>query len=140
MVVCMMIVMELDVTIEKGSAVPIYAQLSEQIRLLIRRGALGPGDSMPTVRALAVELGINANTVARVYRDLQRASLLRLERGVGTFVAETGESQALGEGDFRKVTAKAAELIDLGRRTGLRVGELTQLVETLWKEKNNAQG
>ncbi len=132
--------MELDVTIEKGSAVPIYAQLSEQIRLLIRRGALVPGDSMPTVRALAVGLGINANTVARVYRDLQRESLLRLERGVGTFVAESGESQAVGEGDFRRVAAKAAELIDLGRRTGLRVGELTQLVETLWKEKNNAQG
>ncbi len=135
-----MVTMELDVTIEKGSAVPIYAQLSEQIRLLIRRGALAPGDSMPTVRSLAVELGINANTVARVYRDLQRESLLRLERGVGTFVAEGGESRAVGEGDFRSIAAKAAELIDLGRRAGLRVGELTQLVETLWKEKANAQG
>ncbi len=132
--------MELDVTIEKGSAVPIYAQLSKQIRLLIRRGALAPGDSMPTVRSLAVELGINANTVARVYRDLQRESLLRLERGVGTFVAENGEGRVVEEGDYRKVTAKAAELIDLGRRAGLRVGELTQLVETLWKENANVQG
>ncbi len=135
-----MVVMELDVTIEKGSAVPIYAQLSKQIRLLIRRGALSPGDSMPTVRSLAVELGINANTVARVYRDLQRESLLRLERGVGTFVAENGEGRVVEEGDYRKVTAKAAELIDLGRRAGLRVGELTQLVETLWKENANVQG
>ncbi len=132
--------MELEVTIEKGSAVPIYAQLSKQIRLLIRRGALSPGDSMPTVRSLAVELGINANTVARVYRDLQRESLLRLERGVGTFVAENGEGRVVEEGDYRQVTAKAAELIDLGRRAGLRVGELTQLVETLWKENANAQG
>ena len=132
--------MELDVTIEKGSAVPIYAQLSQQIRLLIRRGALSPGDSMPTVRSLAVELGINANTVARVYRDLQREGLLRLERGVGTFVAENGEGRVVEEGDYRSLTAKAAELIDLGRRAGLRVGELTQLVETLWKENANAQG
>ncbi len=132
--------MELDVTIEKSSAVPIYAQLSEQIRLLIRRRALAPGDSMPTVRSLAVELEVNANTVARVYRDLQREGLLRLERGIGTFVAESGESRAVGEGDFRSITAKASELIDLGRRAGLRVGELTQLVETLWKENANAQG
>ncbi len=132
--------MELDVTIEKSSAVPIYAQLSEQIRLLIRRRALAPGDSMPTVRSLAVELEINANTVARVYRDLQREGLLRLERGVGTFVAESGEGRAVGEGDFRSISAKASELIDLGRRAGLRVGELTQLVETLWKENANAQG
>ncbi|MCP3956902.1 MAG: GntR family transcriptional regulator [bacterium] len=132
--------MELAVDIEKGSAVPIYAQLSEQIRLLIRRGALSPGDSMPTVRSLAVELGVNANTVARVYRDLQRAGLLRLERGVGTFVAENGGGRAVGEKDFRSIARKATELIDLGRRAGLRVGELTQLVETLWKENANVEG
>lgn len=131
--------MELTVDIEKASAVPIYAQLSEQIRLLIRRGALTPGDSMPTVRTLAVELEINANTVARVYRDLQREGLLRLERGVGTFVAEDGASHAVGEKDFRSISAKAGELIELGHKAGLRVGELTQLVETLWKEKANVQ-
>ncbi len=132
--------MELAVDIEKGSAVPIYAQLSEQIRLLIRRGALSPGDSMPTVRSLAVELGVNANTVARVYRDLQREGLLRLERGVGTFVAENGGDRAVGEKDFRSIARKAKELIGLGRRAGLRVGELTQLVETLWKENANVEG
>lgn len=131
--------MELAVTIEKGSAVPIYAQLSEQIRLLIRRGALAPGDSMPTVRSLAVELGINANTVARVYRDLQRDGLLRLERGVGTFVAENDGGQAVGESDFRSIAGKASELIDLGKSAGLRVGELTQLVETLWKENADVE-
>ena len=132
--------MELTLDIEKGSAVPIYAQLSEQIRLLIRRGVLKPGDSMPTVRMLAVELGINANTVARIYRDLQNEGLLRLERGVGTFVAEMDEGRAVGEGDFRSIAAKAAELIDLGQRAGLRVGEVTQLVENLWKEQANARG
>jgi GntR family transcriptional regulator len=129
----------LGVNIEKSSAVPIYAQLSEQIRLLIRRGALTSGASMPTVRSLAVELAINANTVARVYRALQREGLLRLERGVGTFVAAGGERQVVAEGEFRSIAAKASELIDLGKRAGLRVGELTQLVETLWKENANAE-
>ena len=131
--------MELELAIEKRSAIPIYAQLSDQIRLLIRRGALSAGDPMPTVRALAVELGINANTVARVYRDLQRDNVLRLERGIGTFVAETGGRRAVGEKDFRSISRKASELVALGRRAGLRVGEMTQLVESLWKEDSNVQ-
>ncbi len=131
--------MELNVDIEKSSAVPIYAQLQEQIRLLIRRGALQPGDAMPTVRALAVDLGINANTVTRVYRDLQREGLLRLERGIGTFVAEGEARPTVAERDFREIAEKAAELIALSQRTGLRVGEVTQLIETLWKEKTDAQ-
>lgn len=130
---------DVAIDIDKGSAVPIYAQLNEQIRLLIRRGALSSGDSMPTVRTLAVDLGINANTVSRVYRDLQREGILRLERGVGTFVADTGEGRAVGEKDFKTIAAKAGELVALGQRAGLRVGEVTRLVENLWKEKRNVQ-
>ena len=68
------------------SPLPVYVQLAEQIRLLVRRGALTAGDPLPTVRELAVALSLNANTVTRVYRDLQQEGLLRLERGLGTFV------------------------------------------------------
>ncbi len=130
--------MELRIEIEKRSAVPIYAQLRDQIRLLVLRGALEPGDGMPTVRALAVDLGINANTVARVYRDLQSEGILRLERGVGTFVADRRQDRALGEGDFEAIAGKAAELVELSRQAGLRAGEVTQLIDNLWKEKDHA--
>ena len=132
--------MELRIEIEKRSAVPIYAQLRDQIRLLVLRGALAPGDSMPTVRALAVDLGVNANTVARVYRDLQTEGVLRLERGVGTFVADSRQDRVLGEGDFEAIAGKAAELVELSRRAGLRAGEVTQLIDNLWKEKDHADG
>jgi GntR family transcriptional regulator len=132
--------MELRIEIEKRSAVPIYAQLRDQIRLLVLRGALAPGDSMPTVRALAVDLGVNANTVARVYRDLQTEGVLRLERGVGTFVADRRQDRVLGEGDFEAIAGKAAELVELSRRAGLRAGEVTQLIDNLWKEKDHADG
>lgn len=94
---------------------------------------------MPTVRMLAVELRINANTVARVYRDLQREGLLRLERGVGTFIADCSESQPVRQKDFETVATKAGELVELGQRAGLRVGEMTQLVENLWKERSDVQ-
>ena len=127
--------MEFEIDIEKRSAIPIYAQLQDQIRLAIRRGVLTAGQAMPTVRSLAVDLGVNANTVARVYRDLQAEGLLRLERGVGTFVAEAGSHRAVGEDAFRAIADKAGELVELSRRAGLRAGEVAQLIETLWKEK-----
>ncbi len=130
--------MELAFEVDKGSGIPLYVQLSEQIRLAVHRGGLRPGDPLPTVRALAVELGVNANTVARVFRELQREGLLRLERGVGTFVAETTEARAVGERDFERIQREAARLVETSRAAGLRARELAQLIETLWKENDHA--
>ena len=129
----------LAVDIEKRSAVPIYAQLRDQIRLLIHRGALAPGDMLPTVRSLAVELVINANTVARVYRDLQSEGLLRLERGIGTSVMQPPHDRIVHDKDFKAISRKATVLVETCRRAGLRSGEVTQLIETLWKEASDAK-
>jgi GntR family transcriptional regulator len=126
--------------IDKGSGIPFYIQLSEQIRLLVHEGKLGPGDALPTVRELAVDLEVNANTVARVYRDLKRDGLLRLERGVGTFVAESGAHRAVEERDFEKIRKEAARLVTRSRRAGLGSRELAQLIETLYKEADHAAG
>jgi GntR family transcriptional regulator len=84
------------VTLEPNSEVPIYVQVKNQIRLAVERGELPPGRQLPTVRDLAVELNINANTVARIYADLEREGYLMRRRGVGTFAAErvTGETPA----------------------------------------------
>lgn len=68
---------------------PIYAQLERAIRFAITTGGLRIGDRLPTVRQLAVDLRINANTVAKVYADLEQAGVVETRRGVGTFVRET---------------------------------------------------
>ena len=68
---------------------PIYAQLEQGIRAAIATGRLVAGAQLPTVRQLAVELRINANTVARVYGDLERSGVLETRRGVGSFVSST---------------------------------------------------
>lgn len=120
--------------IDRASALPVYVQLAEQIRLLIHRGALAPGDPMPTVRALAVELGVNANTVTRVYRDLQQQGLLRLERGVGTFVDRPRSAATLEEKDYQRIARRGRELVILSREAGLTARELAQLLERTWKE------
>jgi|WetSurMetagenome_2_1015567.scaffolds.fasta_scaffold642208_1 GntR family transcriptional regulator len=124
---------QLPITVDKQSGIPVYIQLGERIRLLIRQGRLHPGDPLPTVRELAVELGINANTVARVYRELQADGVLRVERGVGTSVAQTGEGTPEAE-DFHRLEGKALELIELARQAGMRCGELSQLIEARWQE------
>lgn len=121
--------------IDRASPLPVYVQLAEQIRLLIRRGALAPGDPMPTVRELAVALGVNANTVTRVYRDLQQEGLLRLERGLGTSVASPPQREpTLADRDYQRIVKRARELATLCRESGLTARELAQLVEGIWKE------
>ena len=65
---------------------PLYHQLDRSIRFAIATGRLGIGDQLPTVRQLAVDLRINANTVAKVYAELERSGVVETRRGVGTFV------------------------------------------------------
>jgi GntR family transcriptional regulator len=65
---------------------PLYAQLTRAIQFAIATGRLQIGEQLPTVRQLAVELRVNANTVAKVYAELERSGVLETRRGVGTFV------------------------------------------------------
>ena len=123
----------LAVQIDKGNGIPVHIQLKEQLRLLVHEGLLKAGDPLPTVRTLAVDLGVNANTVARVYRDLQTQGLLRLERGVGTFVAESA-GQSIDKREFRKLEARVRELVRLGKQAGMTAKELAQFIETRWTE------
>ncbi len=69
-----------------GSTTPIYRQLIDQIRLVILRGRLAPGDQLPSVRSLAVRLVINPNTVARAYGELTRDGVIVSQPGKGYFV------------------------------------------------------
>ncbi len=74
--------------VDPTSPVPLYAQLDRAIRAAIAARVLRAGDRLPTVRQLAVDLRINANTVARVYTELERAGILATQRGTGTFVKD----------------------------------------------------
>jgi GntR family transcriptional regulator len=80
--------------VDPKSPTPIYAQLDRSIRAAIATGELQPGAQLPTVRQLAVDLAVNANTVARVYAQLERDAILETRRGVGTFVRESPSPQA----------------------------------------------
>jgi GntR family transcriptional regulator len=74
--------------IDENDPTPLYAQLERAIRVAIGTGRLNVGDKLPTVRQLAVDLKLNANTVAKVYGELERSGVLETRRGVGTFIRE----------------------------------------------------
>jgi len=79
--------------VDSRSPTPIYAQLDRSIRAAIATGELQQGTQLPTVRQLAVDLAVNANTVARVHAHLERDGILETRRGVGTFVREAQSPQ-----------------------------------------------
>jgi GntR family transcriptional regulator len=131
--------MDLLVQLQKEGGMPLYVQLQDQLRLLIKQGRLQAGDLMPTVRELAVALEINSNTVARVYRDLQREGWLVLRRGIGTYVADGALAEPLAKRDLRCLEQKVRELIALARNLDISPAELFQMIETRWKEQSNAK-
>src|ERR1700692_375365 len=69
------------------SGVPVYRQLIDQVQGAIAAGVLRPGDQLPTVRLVAVELAINPNTVLRAYREMEIRGILDTQQGTGTFIA-----------------------------------------------------
>jgi GntR family transcriptional regulator len=75
-------------SLDTKSGVPFYRQIIEQAKFAIGRGDLQPGDRLPTVRQLAVELSINPNTVIRAYRQLEIEGILDTQQGSGTFVSD----------------------------------------------------
>ena len=113
------------VTVDPKHPTPIYVQLDHGIRAAIATGRLGIGTQLPTVRQLAVDLRINANTVARVYADLERAGVVETRRGVGTFVSarqpaparrgREAELRALVERWAAEAAAKGFEAEDVVR-------------------------
>ena len=74
-------------SLNSSHPMPLYAQLTRAIRFAIATGRLKIGEQLPTVRQLAVELRVNANTVAKVYAELEKSGILETRRGVGTFVS-----------------------------------------------------
>ena len=104
------VVTELDVVVDPDSREAPFEQVRAQVEALIRSGRLVPGDRLPTVRALAVDLGLAANTVARAFKELEAAGLVETRGRAGTVVAsgEHAAEAALGVLAERFVAAARA--------------------------------
>jgi len=87
--------------IDPKSALPIYRQITDGIRRSVAAGLLAPGEKLPSVRDLAARILVNPNTVAKVYRDLERDGLLDTRRGDGTYVS--ADAAAMAEVERRRL-------------------------------------
>jgi len=105
-------------TVDPHSGVPIYLQLIEQIKRSVALGVLAPGEQLPTVKQLATDLTLNPNTVARVYRELERDGIIETSPGRGSFIRSNG-----GVGNATRAAADvAAAAIDAAVREAKSIG------------------
>jgi GntR family transcriptional regulator len=112
------------VTIDPRDRTPIYAQLERGLRAAVAAGRLRVGDQLPTVRQLAIDLRINANTVARVYSELERAGVLETRRGVGSFVSATPERARPAREHERRLRAFATRVLADAAAAGFSVEDV----------------
>ncbi|SRR5258706_9598349 len=109
---------------------PIYAQLDRGLRAAIATGRLRLGEQLPTVRQLAVELRVNANTVARVYSELERAGVLETRRGVGSFVRATPDEARPPQEHDRRLKAFVIHLLGEAAAKGFSLDALVTELRT----------
>ena len=117
--------------LDSKSGVPIYRQIVDQIRHGIASGRLRPGEQLPTVRALAVELAVNPNTVIKAYSLLEQQGVLTTEQGSGTFVAQipkTGLSAAEREA---KLMSLCAEFLGQAAHYDFSAEDVLRAIQTL---------
>ena len=122
--------------LDDASGVPVYLQIKEQVLHAISRGQLAPGDQLPTVREVAVQLEINPNTVNRAYADLEREGVLTSRRGRGTFITDRPKPADL--------SAQRTRIRDIARRAlgearafGFRSEELAEAIARVAREDHS---
>ena len=108
--------------------VPIYLQLMEQVKHAIETGALKPGDQLPGIRPLAEELVINANTVAKAYRELEHEGVIELRHGAGAFVSANARGEKIAD-KLRGAQPLIASTVDKLRAKGLSDEEIRRMFE-----------
>jgi len=112
-------------TLDYSSGIPIYRQIIDQIRFGIASGQFKLGEQLPTVRALAVELKVNLNTVSKAYKELEIKNILETQQGTGTFVCSTEQVVAEEErGD--KLKEICTQFSSVAFSYGFSLNELVQ--------------
>lgn len=120
----------MKIIINTSSMVPIYEQIVDQIKTLIRNKELKENDILPSVRSLAKELKISALTVKKAYDNLESDGFTITVHGKGTYVAATN-SELLLEEQKKELEADLEQAIQKGRRCGIRDEEIKELFELI---------
>ena len=123
----------INFTLDPANGTPIYRQIIQQIEYAILSGRMRPGDRLPTIRSLAVELKTNPNTIARAYNELEIRGILATQVGSGTFISD---KKPVMEDDSlnRKIREVVGRFVQEMRDLGVEKRELVKLIEAYIKE------
>ena len=121
-------------TLDPANGAPIYRQIIQQIEYAILSGRMRPGDRLPTIRSLAVDLKTNPNTIARAYGELEIRGILATQVGSGTYIAD---KKPVVEDDSlnRKIREVLTRFVQEMRDLGVEKRELVRLFESFIKEE-----
>jgi len=125
--------------IDFRSGLPIYTQMVNQIQAQVVGGVLKPGDQLPTVRALAEELRVNFNTVARAYRILDEARIISTQQGRGTYITDVPPPKVTEKLRRESLEALTQRFISEAVRLDFSKNEINQMVKDQLKAWNEVQ-
>jgi GntR family transcriptional regulator len=124
--------------VHASSGVPIYQQITAQVKHAVASGALSPGDALPSVRKLAAELRINPNTIARAYQELESEGVTRSVPGGGTYVAESRPGLLKTE-KVRRLRPLARQLAVESTQLRYTESDCTELLHTEFNQLGEKQ-
>ena len=117
----------LPITLDHTSGIPIYVQLKEAINTAVRTGVFCQGAQLPTVRQMAVQLMINANTVSRAYAELEREGVISSQQGRGTFITLSKE---INYYNLATMEQMVEELLAQAEKIGFDAEDVSAVLET----------
>jgi GntR family transcriptional regulator len=129
---------KLMLQIDFRSGLPIYTQIVNQVQVQVVSGVLKPGDQLPTVRALAEELRVNFNTIARAYRILDEARIISTQQGRGTYITEIPPPNVSEKLRNETLEALTHRYIGEARRLDFSKSEIRQMVSDQLKAWSDA--
>ncbi len=124
----------MEIILSSASDKPIYEQITSQIKELIMKGELKPGEPLPSMRKLAKNLHVSVITTQRAYDDLQRDGFIVTVPAKGTFVS-TQNQDFIREENLRKIESLLTEAATLGRENGLSLEELQTTLTVVYQEE-----
>jgi GntR family transcriptional regulator len=127
----------MNLELDFRSGIPIYLQVVERIKERLAAGQLKPGDQLPTVRSLALELRVNFNTIARAYRIMDESGIISTQQGRGTYILEIPTPQVAESIRLKALEDLTQRYITDAERLGVSPEELDEILNkqvTQWKE------
>ena len=122
-------------SLDAGNGAPIYRQIIQQIEYAILSGRMKPGDRLPTIRSLAVELKTNPNTIAKAYGELEIRGILETQVGSGTYIADKKPVEE-NDGLNRKILEVTGRFVNEMQDLGVNRRDLPKMVESYIKKSD----